>query len=286
MKYKIDGQFAPMPEKLLNSRAWAAAGVHVRRLVDFLLAEHLSHGGQQNGKLHAPWRQLSDRTAGARIPERFITKTIGQAVALGLVDVHRGTRRQSSTYALTWLPLYDGTPPNNRFLECDAVADAILAAAKQAKRRSTSWRRDLGLPTQSEGKVCPHKVKANTPTQSEGKGTFLPTQSEGKTPDFEPTQSEGTIYKALPGQGQDKNRCIRDDLVRGDALVGVVADQPGGNSGSSLGKDDHEDGGQAVEPTRACGRYVTVAVGHRICGKPSLVGMDRCAEHVLRLVNA
>jgi hypothetical protein len=91
------------------------------------------------------------------------------------------------------------------------------------------------------------------------------------------------IYKALTGQGQDKNRCIRDELVRGDALVGVVADQPGGNSGSSLGKDDHEDGGQAVEPTGGMSRW---RWGTGFAANLPWSGWIAAPNNVLRLVNA
>jgi hypothetical protein len=178
---KINGQFVPMTETLLSSKAWRAANVHdhVRRLVDFLIIEHLRHGGQENGKLKAPRRQLRNYEAGARIPARFVSDIIDEVVALGLVDVYRGSRRRASTYGLTWLPLFDGTPPSNRFTECDAAADAIIEAAKQAKRRSTSWNRTTAraawergrrngkvnpnLNAQSEPKLWVHKVNPKAP---------------------------------------------------------------------------------------------------------------------------
>ena len=236
MKHKIEGQFVPLTEKLLDSKAWAAAGTHVRRLIDFLMIEHLRHGGQENGKLKAPWRQLCDFGTGARIPERFLADTIEEAIALGLVDAQRGSRRLASTYALTWLHLHDGTPPSNRFTECDVVAEAVIAAAKEAKRRSTSWRRVAPLPTQSEGKLCPHRVKASLPTQSEGKSPFLPPQSEGKTPDFKPTQSEGTIEIALPGEAQGKEGSKGKGSVSG--AVGLEGEAPAASPAPSPGKTD------------------------------------------------
>src|SRR5438046_2731004 len=105
MKQKIEGQFAPRPRVLLESRAWSAAGNHVRRLVDFLELEHLRHGGQENGKLKAPRRQLW----AFGIHPRSISPAIADGIRLGLIDVCRGSRRRPSTYTLTWLHLHDGT---------------------------------------------------------------------------------------------------------------------------------------------------------------------------------
>ena len=45
--------------ELRSSDAWRAAGINARRFVDFLLLEHMRHGGKANGKLKAPHRHLT-----------------------------------------------------------------------------------------------------------------------------------------------------------------------------------------------------------------------------------
>lgn len=44
-------QFAKMPRTLMESDAWRSLGINERRVVDFLLIEHMSHGGRKNGAL-------------------------------------------------------------------------------------------------------------------------------------------------------------------------------------------------------------------------------------------
>jgi len=97
---------------LLSSAAWRSLGINARRLIDFLLIEHMSHGGKENGRLLAPRRQLWK----AGIGNHFVSEAIEEAVALGIVDVKRGIGRLASTYTLNWLPLHDGTMPVPRWL--------------------------------------------------------------------------------------------------------------------------------------------------------------------------
>lgn len=97
--------------ELRQSDAWRAAGWGVRRLIDFLEIEHMAHGGRMNGKLKAPRRQL----AAFGISNHLITKAIQEAERLGLIECFRSGMRRANTYALTWLPLHDGTPPSNRW---------------------------------------------------------------------------------------------------------------------------------------------------------------------------
>src|SRR5690242_16231849 len=75
--------------ELRASDAWRSAGINARRFIDFLLLEHMNHGGKENGLLKAPHRQLEDFGIGAR----RITDTIREAEGLGLVECHRGGLR-------------------------------------------------------------------------------------------------------------------------------------------------------------------------------------------------
>jgi hypothetical protein len=86
---------------MLAGSAWQGLGINARRLIDFLLIEHMSHGGQRNGYLLAPRDQLVDFGIGYRL----ISPAIKEARDSGLVDVKPGTGRRPSTFALTWLPV-------------------------------------------------------------------------------------------------------------------------------------------------------------------------------------
>jgi hypothetical protein len=104
--------FIKLPRALLQSTAWRSLGINARRFIDFLMVEHMAHSGQRNGHLLAPRRQLEEAGIGAR----HVSAAIEEAENRGLVDIKRGVGRRPSTYALTWLPLPDGTAPSRRWL--------------------------------------------------------------------------------------------------------------------------------------------------------------------------
>jgi hypothetical protein len=126
--------FVMLPLSLLTSPAWRALSVNAKRFVEFLMIEHMRHGGQHNGRLLAPRRQLWDFGIG----HHFVSEAIEEAERFGLVDCRRGFGRHPSTYSLTWLPLGDGTPPSNRFLNCAEIAESVVAERKAAKTRESS----------------------------------------------------------------------------------------------------------------------------------------------------
>jgi hypothetical protein len=80
-KRKQTEQFAKLPRALLTSDAWRALGINARRLIDFLLIEHMRHGAKENGRLLAPRRQLEAFGIG----EHFVSRAIEEAERLGLV---------------------------------------------------------------------------------------------------------------------------------------------------------------------------------------------------------
>jgi hypothetical protein len=55
-----------MLRELVRSDAWRSLGINARRFIDFLWLQHMAKGGQQNGKLKAPYRQLRDFGIDAR----------------------------------------------------------------------------------------------------------------------------------------------------------------------------------------------------------------------------
>jgi hypothetical protein len=113
-------QFVMLPRSLVTSHAWRAASINARRLLDFLMAEHLAHGGKANGQLKAPRQQLKRFGIGAR----HISGAINEAEELGLIECHRGGMRVATEYALTWMPLHDKTPPTERWREFRMISDS------------------------------------------------------------------------------------------------------------------------------------------------------------------
>lgn len=160
--------------ELLDSDVWRAMAVNTRRLVDFLMLEHMSQGGRQNGRLLAPRQQLEDFGIGAR----HISPAIEEAVALGLVDVRRGIGRRASVYALTWLPLHDGTEPSNRWLS--------VATSEGKSLPMTSEGKHLRYPKGSHKPRSDFRREVTNPVM-----TSLRTVSEGKHPSREDSHRGG-----------------------------------------------------------------------------------------------
>jgi hypothetical protein len=103
--------FVKLPRTLLESEAWRSLGINARRFLEFLMLEHLRHAGKENGSLLAPRRQLELYGIGTR----HISRAIDEAERLGLVECERGVGRRPNMYALTWLPMGDGSAPSNRW---------------------------------------------------------------------------------------------------------------------------------------------------------------------------
>jgi hypothetical protein len=102
-------QFTKLPRDLLECDAWHRAGINVRRLVEFLLIEEMKH--RPNGELLAPYGQLEEFGIGRRL----IAPAINEAEERGLVDCHKHGLRIATTYMINWLPLRDGSMPNERW---------------------------------------------------------------------------------------------------------------------------------------------------------------------------
>jgi hypothetical protein len=132
--------FVKLPREVLESAAWRGLGINGRRFVDFLMIEHMRHGGKRNGFLLAPQRQLYDFGIGSH----FVAGAIAEVERVGLVECKRGTGRRPSYYTLTWLSLSDGTAPSNRWSVVPAVStfnacqtagtNPVVTAKQQAQR--------------------------------------------------------------------------------------------------------------------------------------------------------
>jgi hypothetical protein len=133
-KRRSTEQFVMLPRSLLQSAAWRSQSIHARRLIDFLMLEHMSHGGRQNGFLVAPRRQLES----FGIHEHFVSTAIAEAESVGLIDCIRGKGRAPSRYTLTWLPRADGAEPTDRWRYCEEHAVKTMSLRKFAKTRVAS----------------------------------------------------------------------------------------------------------------------------------------------------
>jgi hypothetical protein len=131
MNCKVKGEaFVKLPRNLLESAAWRSLSINARRLIDFLLIEHLRHGGRENGRLLAPRRQL-ERFG---IASHLVSTAIEETERVGLVDCKRGVGRCPNIYGLTWLSRGDD-PPTNRWRHHEETAAQLIANRKAAKAR-------------------------------------------------------------------------------------------------------------------------------------------------------
>jgi hypothetical protein len=107
LKGPKDQPFVQLWLEFFVSDAWRAAPINCRRLIDFLIAEHLRHNGTENGFLMATYDQLIK----AGINRRFIAGAIADAERLGFIHVEHGylgrgyTKSSPNIFALTFVPL-------------------------------------------------------------------------------------------------------------------------------------------------------------------------------------
>jgi hypothetical protein len=150
--------FVMLPRDLLRSDAWRSLGINERRVIDFLLLEHMSKGGRENGKLKAPWLQLVEFGAA----RNFITAAIRNLEDRGLVDCQRGGRRTMTLYTVNWLPMPDGSMPT---MSWHAFRDPTLRALSTPKVRNS-------VPKEGQA-MSPKRDKLRESVPKEGqKGPF------------------------------------------------------------------------------------------------------------------
>jgi hypothetical protein len=121
---------------MLHSIAYQSLGIAARRVLDFLIVEHLNHGGKENGRLGATYLQL-ERFG---VTKRDIAKAFAELFETGFVRLTAQGLRQAgggepSRYALTWLPTLMGSPE-----QVDATDDWREVAANLRKKGMTTVR--------------------------------------------------------------------------------------------------------------------------------------------------
>jgi hypothetical protein len=113
--------------------------------------------------------------------------------------VQRGGMRVATTYALTWLPLHDGTPASNRWR---LYRNPDLAPLAQPKARN--------LPSEGEADCgnLPHEGEAALPSEGEADGPNLPSEGEADGPKNLPHEGEALLREdSYQGRG-DRFRSI------------------------------------------------------------------------------
>jgi hypothetical protein len=136
---KTTEPFIKLNRSLLKSLSWQRMSVNCRRLVDFLMLEHLGKGGKHNGELFATYDQL----VASGISRRLIHPTLSEAEHLGLIRVERGRRRgctnHHSKFLVTFLPLYkDGKFMNPLDDWKEVKLDDTVRKSKSTLRNGTS----------------------------------------------------------------------------------------------------------------------------------------------------
>ncbi len=105
--------WAWVTRELLTSAAWRGLSVNGRRLMDFLLVEHMNHAGLSNGALCATYDQLAE----FGVTRSEIPRAIRECEGLGLIRVEHGGRwnmtNQPSRFRLTFYADDAGRPATN-----------------------------------------------------------------------------------------------------------------------------------------------------------------------------
>lgn len=256
-------QFVKLPREVLESAAFDSLGINGFRLLRFLLIEHLRQGGRQNGLLLAPRRQLWN----FGISAHSVSGAIDETERAGLVDCKRGVGRRPSQYALTWLPMSDGSAPSNRWRLASAVQHSQDTATMSAVQHSQLM---SAVSTHNECKTALTKPVASAKQHSQS-----PKSSSAKqhSPSRRSYQGDG-IRKKEAGYSSEPQPVI-------DAVDG-----PSASRKPRLNRAGKPNSGVVLDPARPCRRLVGGAYGCRACGKPSVLGTERCQEHTLRAVAA
>ena len=159
-----------MTRELIASPAMRSLSLTARRLLDFLMIEHMNHAGSENGKLMATEGQL----IAFGLTRRLISEAVRELVFLGLVRVERGrlTRggvKAPNLYRLTVYADKEGCPATNEWKGMTDEAVAVWKSDRAGSKRRPH-REDIEVPPQSgcgETAKTPH-LKLVQPPQSGG----------------------------------------------------------------------------------------------------------------------
>ncbi len=126
-----------LTRELLTSPAWRALGINARRLIEFLLVEHMNHAGHENGRLKATYDQL----VAWGMPRGAISRAIQECERLGLIEVEHGGRwnmtNRPSTFRLTfYADARDWNPPSDSWRTVSREQARAVRALTARRNRS------------------------------------------------------------------------------------------------------------------------------------------------------
>lgn len=145
-RWKFEEGFVGEPMSLLESPAYRALNFPALKILGFLKLEHVRHGGQENGRLLAPYRQLEALSISAR----HVKPALAMLEALGIIRVtsdgsRLGGRPNAATYALTWLPTCDGELPTEDYRR---VTEAEAKAYRpQSRKTKAAFLKEVDAPS-------------------------------------------------------------------------------------------------------------------------------------------
>ena len=251
-------QFVKLPRELLESDAWRSLSINARRVVDFLMIEHLRHGGRENGNLKAPKHQL----VASGIGTHQVTAAIRETEERGLVECHRHGMRVASTYALTWLRHRDGSPATN-------ASRGYRAPANPPENLGVKQHPGLGVKQHPGG---PNLAVKQHPDASENLGAKQhPLSRKNSTraaAGLSDTCREGTRAEAVEAvdlNGEAVAAAIDDAVVNGELPEAPFSPNPG------------------KAPYSRCRFRVVTPLGDRVCDMLAPAGSDLCVDHAWRV---
>lgn len=125
-----------LPRELLSSEAWRGLSINGRRLMDFLLIEHMNHAGLSNGALCATYDQL----AAFGVTRSEIPHAIREGEGLGLIRVEHGGRfnmtNRPSRFRLTLYADDAGRPATNDWKR--TTHETVTRLRRVAKQKKLS----------------------------------------------------------------------------------------------------------------------------------------------------
>ncbi|WP_395831364.1 hypothetical protein [Elstera sp.] len=100
----MEGPFVQVPRGVVQHILARRLSVNAYRIFMFLLEEHMSHAGTENGRLAAPYNQLE----GLGIRRNSIRPALLELIEAGLIRrTDEGYMRQIARYELTFLHTRD-----------------------------------------------------------------------------------------------------------------------------------------------------------------------------------
>ena len=146
--------WAWLTRELLTSEAWKDLSINGRRLMDFLLVEHMNHAARANGALCATYDQLIE----SGVTHSEISRAILECEGLGLIRVERGGRwnmtNRPSRFRLTFYSDDAGRPATNDWKRTSRET------VKRLRQKAAELQRKKKQESQSSSRITVPRIPA------------------------------------------------------------------------------------------------------------------------------